>query len=163
MQSRHTHTPSSCTTRRVERHSNADTHTWWCQNPDECRTPEVCGGHRSESRGVWQFSPLFLFFLYLSLVSSPSRAFGDWSVGGEQLGVRRGRRGDGGEKRGREGRALGRSVGSVGRCSARPVNSGAHSIARRPSDATSARPAYAKRRASPPSPTFEDLRDIQLP
>lgn len=136
--------------------SHADAHTWRCHNPDECRTPEVCGGHRSESRGV---EPIFLSFFPLFPRFSPLPCFQRLVGGRRAAGGEEGRRGDGGEKKGRGGEG----ARSVARCSARPVNTGAHSISRRPSDATSARPASAERRASPPWPTSEDLRDIQLP
>lgn len=102
----HPHNMQNTPCERPNGASHADAHTWRCQNPDECRTPEVCGGHRSESRGVEP--EFFLFFPPLSSRFSPSRAFSDWSVGGEQLGVRKG--GEGKEARRGEGRAVGRSV-----------------------------------------------------
>lgn len=59
-----------------------------------------------------EWSRFFFLFSPSSLVSPPSRAFSDWSVGGEQLGVRRGGEGMEARRRGGEGRALGRSLGA---------------------------------------------------
>lgn len=111
----HTHIPTPCKHASSARHRGLlpPAHIPGGVRSKECGTARRCGGHGLMSRGVVE--PILLLSLLcppLPPPSTPSRAFSDWSVGGEQRLGREGGEGEGGERTSERAAAAAAAVGA---------------------------------------------------